>query len=293
MKNSRVGNIAVLIVTFSIWGSLYVISKYTMDKVPAFAVIFLRSAIATAALLAALRISRTAKPVEKKDIKYFLLAGFVGYFLSVGLQTLGTKYTGAAMAALVNSLNPLVFLMISAVFLKEKLTKRRIWGIVLAVVGVYIILGGVQAGSQMAGVLMSLCSVFAWSIISIVNKQLSQRYSPIQVTAYGVAVATVFNLVPALWEGVSNPPQFDVTAVLALIYMGVVCTGVAHMLWNWCLAREDANFCSAFYPLQPLVASLMGILFLHEHVTQNFIVGSVIVVVGFVISIMEPQAGKR
>ncbi|MGO5024056.1 DMT family transporter [Lawsonibacter sp. LCP25S3_G6] len=293
MNNSRLRNIVVLIVTFSIWGSLYVISKYTMDKIPAFSVIFLRSAIAAIALFALLKISRTAKPVKKEDIKYYLLAGVVGYFLSVGLQTLGTKYTGAAMAALVNSLNPLVILMISAVFLKEKLTARRTCGIVLAVIGVYIILGGVQAGSQMAGVVMSLCSVLAWSIISIVNKQLSQRYSPIQVTAYGVAIATVLNVVPASLEWVASPPQFSWTVVLALIYMGVVCTGVAHMLWNWCLAREDANFCSAFYPLQPLVASLMGILFLHEDVTRNFMVGSIIVVVGFVISIMEPKKVKQ
>ena len=134
MKKSKTGlYYGALLLVFTIWGSLYVVSKYALGKIPAFTLIFLRSLVASAALLAYLRLRGIGTKVAKEDRRYFLLAGAGGYFLSVGLQTLGTKYASSAMASLLNALNPLTISVMSVLILKEKLTLRKVLGILVAV----------------------------------------------------------------------------------------------------------------------------------------------------------------
>lgn len=280
---------AALLAVFSIWGSLYVVSKFVLGRIPAFTVIFLRSLIAAIALLGYLRLRCIGVPVARGDRRYFVLAGVGGYFLSVGLQTLGTKYASPSMASLLNSLNPLVISVMSALILGEKLTLRKICGIAVAIAGVYLILGGVGGGSELAGILCSLTSVLIWSFVSTMNKRLTRRYPSLQITAYGVALAAVLNLIPAAWEWKNQTILWDAPSVLAVLYMGLCCTGVAHLLWNVCLSRLDAGTCAAFYPLQPLVSALLGVLFLDEHFTAAFAVGGAVTVAGVAMCVTEKR----
>ena len=77
-----------------------------------------------------------------------------------------------------------------------------------------------------------------------------------------------------------------VEAVLACIYLGVFGTAVAHTCWNKGLQTLDASTCSMFYPLQPLVSAVLGVLILHEVLTWNFIVGGLIICAGILITVM-------
>lgn len=288
MKKSKTGlYYGALLLVFTIWGSLYVVSKYALGKIPAFTLIFLRSLVASAALLAYLRLRGIGTKVAKEDRRYFLLAGAGGYFLSVGLQTLGTKYASSAMASLLNALNPLTISVMSVLILKEKLTLRKVLGILVAVAGVYVILGGVGGDNELLGIVCSLASVLIWGFVSTMNKRLTRRYHSLQITAYGVTIATVLNLIPAALEWTREPVRFDVSSVLAVLYMGVFCTGVAHLLWNVCLTHLEASTCSAFYPLQPMVSALLGMIFLKERFTMAFAIGAALTVAGILLCVRE------
>ena len=81
----------------------------------------------------------------------------------------------------------------------------------------------------------------------------------------------------------------DGNALLALLYMGIFCTGMAHLLWNQSLSMIEASICSAFYPIQPLVSVILGIIFLHENITTSFLVGCVIIVIGVLVCILNIQ----
>ena len=81
----------------------------------------------------------------------------------------------------------------------------------------------------------------------------------------------------------------DPSCTLSLLYMGVVCTGVAYTLWNKSLSVLDAGVCSAFYPIQPAVSTLLGILLLGESITTGFVIGSVLIVCGVLISLIHSK----
>lgn len=120
-----------LFLTFFLWGSLYVVSKHVLGKVPPFTLSLLRYVIAVVILFLLVRIKNYA-PLERKYYKQILLIGFFGYFLSQVLQFMGTKLSNASFAALINSLNPVAIMVMAAVFLHEKLTAQKIAGLALS-----------------------------------------------------------------------------------------------------------------------------------------------------------------
>lgn len=79
----------------------------------------------------------------------------------------------------------------------------------------------------------------------------------------------------------------DLPAVLGLLYMGLVCTAFTNILWNKSLSKLPANTCSAFYPVQTLTSSLLGILVFHEILTVSFLAGTLFIIVGVLISLLE------
>ena len=134
IKDTRKAYIFLLL-TFVLWGSLYVVSKYVLGKLPAFTIAFLRFFFAFAAL--SLFDRHPGKKLEKQHIPYILLIGFGGYFIAVGAQLLGTKYAGASTASLINSMNPVTMTLFGAIILHEQLTIRKILGIALSILGVF------------------------------------------------------------------------------------------------------------------------------------------------------------
>lgn len=284
MESERRRGFVCLIVTFSLWGSLYVVSKYVLGKMPTFTISFVRFLAAFGALSFMQR-GRQQK-IEKSDYKYIFLIGFAGYFVAVGAQLLGTKYAGASTAALINSLNPVTMTIFGTLILKEALNKKKLFGICVALAGVYVILGHESADVGAKGIILSLFSVILWSVVSVFTRRITQKYDSLQITRYGVGVAAVFYLPVCLYELTGGAAfQADGACVLGLLYMGVICTGVGYLLWNKSLSVLEAGICSAFYPIQPLVATLLGIVLLDEAVGPAFILGAALIVAGVIINL--------
>ena len=275
-----------LFITFFLWGSLYVAGKYVLDKVPPFTVSLVRYAVAFLLLFLFIRIKKY-RPVEKRDYKYIFMIGFLGYFVALVLQLLGTKFSSASFAALVNSLNPIVIMIMAAIFLHEKLTVQKVAGLTLGLAGVYAIIGGVHGEDMMAGIVLSLISVLLWSYVSIIIRKISHRYPPLLITAWSMGVALVCTLPVSAVELSYTPAVWDTGVILALLHMAVMCTCVAHLLWNESLSLTEAGTCSAFYPVQPLSATALGILLLGESVSLSFWIGSALIIAGVMLCLFH------
>ncbi|MBU2699539.1 drug/metabolite transporter (DMT)-like permease [Sporomusaceae bacterium BoRhaA] len=275
-----------LFITFFIWGSLYVVSKFVLGKIPVLTVAFLRYVIAGIVLLLILK-KKKLPNIERQDYKYIFFIGFIGYFVSMGAQLLGTKLSNASMASLINSINPIAIMLFAVMILKEKLTIKKMFCIILSIVGVYIIVGDNSGIGQVWGILISIFSVISWSLVSVIVRKVTQKYDAFQITTYGIIIGAICNLPCSIYELVMTPNvQFDWTAILSLLYMGLVCTAFAHVYWNKSLAMLEAGTCSLFYPLQPMSAVLLGWLFLGESININFIFGAILIISGVIFSIM-------
>ena len=280
-----------LILTTSIWGSLYVVTRIALETVPPITLLFFRYVIASCALYALVHKGEKRVRIKPEHRGTILFIGTVAYFLSVGAQIFGTKYAGPSVAALINAMNPIFITLFAVMLLKEKLTFSKVLALFTTLAGAYIILGGAKVAGTVIGGLFSIFSVVLWSISAIFVRRVTQHYNAITVTAYAVFVATLCAFPAASIELLLVPPCkiFSLTNLLCILYLGVICTALASILWNKSLSLVEASTCSLFYPIQPLVSVLLGIAILGEQMSLHFILGALLIIGGILYATLSEK----
>lgn len=275
-----------LVLTTSAWGSLYVVSKYLMATIEPFTVLLARYLTSGIVLYILYRKTNPQK-IERQDIKWILFIGVVGYFFSIGVQLVGTKLLSAGLASLLNALNPIFMILFAMPFLNEKITVTKIISVAAAILGVYIILGGGIKGGATLGVIACLLSVVSWSLTSIFVKKVSTKYEPLTITTYAILIAFVCTIPCSAFELVTGPKIniLQPGILLGLLYIGLVCTTLTNVLWNKSLSMIEAGRCALFYPLQPMVAAILGCIFLGESIHLSFILGAALILGGVIFSV--------
>lgn len=280
-----------LFAAFVLWGSQYVISKIALRTVPPVTLLALRYLVSVPALFIVLRLRHALTPVKKGDWPILFAIGFTGYFASFCLQMLGINRLTGSVSSLLGAMNPIFIPILAAFFLHERITPAKIACVALSMAGVVVIVG-VDGTVDASGALLMLASVFLWSTASIIIRRVSERYDPMQIALIAILCALPFTGGWSLIELQSAPCSFTLESVLAVLYMGVLGTAVTHSLWNYSLRVMDASFCSMFYPMQPLVSSILGVLFLHEAVTPSFVIGALMICCGIVAAVISAKPRK-
>ena len=279
-----------LLITFFCWGSIYVVSKYALGVMGPVTVSFCRYLVSVVCLYGILKWKGGHKKIAKEHWLYLLILGGLGYFAAIILQLGGTALLSGSLASLINSLNPVMISILAAVFLKEKITWKNVLSIVVSLIGVYIILSNGSMQINPLGILLSAGAVILWSAASVSIRKISGYYDPVQIALYGMCIALLFNIPAAVLENVfltqSHPTA---VALLACLFVAVFGTAVAHTCWNKSLQLLSASTCSMFYPLQPLVSAVLGVLLLHEVITWQFVVGAVLICSGIVITFLPSK----
>lgn len=269
----------------SIWGSMYVVSKYVLEFVPPFTLLWLRYIIAGLVLSIFMLLSRKHK-VNPQDI--FLLAwiGFIGYFISVGAQFVGTKLSDAHTGALITSSSPVFTFLLARWLLQEKITWRKLFSLLLSIAGIITVIGfNRSGGNSLSGSLALLTAAVTWALLSIYVKKASVRYSSLTITTYALLFAVVFTTPAAAWEMTSQPVLLLANPLvwLGTLYIAIVSTALAFYLWNKGMDLMDAGVGSLFLCFQPIVGSFLGWLLLKEHLDLKFFFGAVLILAGLII----------
>lgn len=280
-----------LFAAFVLWGSQYVISKIALRTVPPVTLLALRYLVSVPALFIVLRLRHALTPVKKGDWPILFAIGFTGYFASFCLQMQGINRLTGSVSSLLGAMNPIFIPILAAFFLHERITPAKIACVALSMAGVVVIVG-VDGTVDASGALLMLASVFLWSTASIIIRRVSGRYDPMQIALIAILCALPLTGGWSLIELQSAPCSFTLESVLAVLYMGVLGTAVTHSLWNYSLRVMDASFCSMFYPMQPLVSSILGVLFLHEAVTPGFVIGALMICCGIVAAVISAKPRK-
>lgn len=281
--------LAPLFLAFLCWGSMYVVSKVALETIPPVTLLELRYLIAVPTLFALLKIRGALRPLKKEDMGTVFAIGFTGYFFSFCLQMLGINRLSGSVSSLLGAMNPIFIPILAAIFLKEKLTIRKVLCVAVSMTGVVIIVG-VGGTADPLGVLLMLASVFLWSSASIIIRRLGGKYDPMQIAMMAILCAIPLTGAWSLIELRTAPIAFPLSSVLAALFMGTIGTAAPHSLWNYCLSKMDASFCSMFYPLQPLVAATLGVIFLGESITASYLIGAAVICCGIVAAV---ATGKK
>ncbi|MDK7440608.1 DMT family transporter [Bacillus paranthracis] len=294
MKQTILGAICLSLAA-SIWGGMYVVSKYVLDFIPPLTLVWLRFIIAFVVLYMILKIAEKKQKktvtIRKKDWLLFAWIGFIGYFISITCQFIGTKLSDAHTGSLVTSATPAFMVIFAAIILKEKLTARRLLSTIIATIGVIIVIGwDIEIGSYFIGTIILVGAAITWALLSIYVKIASARFSSLVITTYAIFFSLFFITPFMIWEFQSNPIEhMNLYVVLGVLYLAIVSTAGAFFLWNKGLELMDASIGSLFFFFQPIVGSLLGWLLLNETLSSNFFIGGILIICSVFITTFEKK----
>lgn len=294
MKHSLLGALCLSLAA-SIWGGMYVVSKYVLEFIPPLTLVWLRFIIAFAILFIILQITQrkqqTKISIKKKDWLLFAWIGFIGYFVSITFQFIGTKLSDAHTGSLVTSATPAFMIIFARIIVKERITIRKFISILLATIGVSIVIGwDIEIGTYFTGTIILVGAAITWALLSIYVKIASQRFSSLVITTYAILFAILFITPCMIWEIQTYRIQsLNTLLILGIFYLGIISTAGAFFLWNKGMELMDAGIGSLFFFFQPLVGSFLGCLLLDEGLKTTFFIGAVLIVVSVLIVTIDKR----
>ena len=193
--------------------------------------------------------------------------GMGQFALLIALLNYGLQHVGAAQAALIFSLFPLLTLLLSAALGRERISAALVAGVLLSIAGVALSLGPkLQAPHPghwwgEAAVLASACT---GAVCSVLYRPYLQRYPTLAVSGFAMGVSVLLLALLALhesWPARVLAMDLQTWAVIGLIG---VSSGAAYVWWLYALKHESPTRVTIFLALNPLTAALLGSLFLGE-----------------------------
>ncbi len=266
------------------WSANFLIGKIALRHFPAPLLAGLRIMIAAAAVLPfyAWKVHGRGH-WTRRDLPVLLLLGFIGVGINQFFFTVGLSKTSIAHSALIIGMTPISVLLIGSVRGLERITPRKLGGMLAALCGVAVLSleRGNGHGPTLTGDLLTLLGGSAFALYTVLGKEVNHRYGSLTVNTFLFGSGALFLLPVVLWQGNSFPfAAVSATGWLALVYMGIFPSLVCYLIFYYALGYVAASRLSTLAYLQPLVATVLGVLFLSERVTAPLVIGGAIIFTG-------------
>lgn len=260
------GRLAAIVTACVVWGSAFLFGKVALAEIPP-AHLVLERFVLGCAVLVPIALARRSLP-RRGDLPLLAATGFLGVPVTFLLQFEGLARTTVASASLiVGSGAPLVALL-AAVFDGDRLDRAGWAAVGLSTGGVALLLGLPSPGRTVTGDLLVLLSMVAAAGYILLTVRLLRRYDAIGATAWSLALGTLaLGPIAWAWEGAPRTIGHSGPVVASVLVLGLGCTALTYLLWNWGLVRVPASRAGVYLNLEPLVGAFLGVLLLGEPTT--------------------------
>lgn len=216
--------------------------------------------------------------------KYLLLTGFCGVALFHSTSYMALDSTTALNVGFINSVTPIVIVAMSWVLFRDRLTLWQAVGIVVSLLGVLTIVFRGDPAVLLKlefnrGDLWSAGGMPVWGLYTVLLFRRPREIDPLALVAAIVCVGAVMLLPPFLLEPLwDTGMQYTFVTLSAALYIGIVPSALAYILWNRAVSLVGANKAGLYLHLIPVFTTLMAMMFLQER-PQMFHGGAIVLIV--------------
>ena len=269
-----------LVVIWLIWGLNWVVMKTANTYFPP--ILFVTWRFGSGALiLLAFALWRKIPLPDAKFLPWIFLSGICMLVLNNIAAQVGMQSISAGMAAVLNYTAPLWTAILAHFALDEKLTRRKIFGLAVAIVGLYVLMG-LQGVENLTAAFVIIAGAMIMAVSNIVVKLRLSKCDMIQLTTwqmvFGAATLVIYSTLFPQGE-----IHWCTTAVLCVIYNGALASALAFFLWNYVLTHIEASTASIATLVAPAVGVLGGVIFLGEPFTAHIVLGIALIFAGIIL----------
>lgn len=278
-----------------LWASAFSVAKLAIADCPPLLVLTARFLITAVVVLGAAALYRVPWNLSRRDIAIFALLGIANQAAYLGLSYVGIKSISSGLAALVISANPVLTAVLAAVFLNERMTWRKVAGLLLGVGGVAFVVesrlaGGVEHPIGIAFTIAALVSLVGGTILYKtfaprgglwIGNGVQSLSAGLATLPFAFSFESVADIVPS-WRFLAS-----------LGYLALFVSVFAYVIWFHLLNVSGATAASSYHFMMPPLGLLFGWLLLGEHVALSDLLGIVPVAIGIYLVTRPAQQRNR
>jgi drug/metabolite transporter (DMT)-like permease len=262
----------------------YLAGKRAMAELPPITVVLWRFFVSAAVFAVLLLVTKGPKLPPRAAVGRVFFLGLLAGPLNQMFFFYGLAHSTAAHAALFYALTPLGVYVLSVARGRERVSPRAGLGILTAFIGVVVLLLGrglAQAQGSLFGDLLILAAVAAWVVYTTEGKPFAAEVGPVRATSWSMIAAALLTLPAAPFAA---RPLAVLDASLAargcILYLAVLTSVVAYLLWYYALSRTEASKVAIFSNLQPAATAVAAWLILDESLHWELAAGGVLILAG-------------
>lgn len=238
-----------------------------------------------------------ARPLSRADWKSIVVLGFIGYYLASLLDFMGLAYISASLERLVLFLYPTMVVVLSALTLRQRITRRAALALLLSYAGIALVFvrdleGARDAAALWTGGALVFAGAALYAVYLVAAGGVIARIGSMRFISYAMLASTVFVLL-----------QFAATRDIALLRvpapvyaLSLAMAVVSTVLPTWLIAeaidRIGANSSSLIGSLGPVFTIGLGVAILDEPVHPMQLAGAALVLVGVMLVTLRPRRGR-
>ncbi|MEE1246590.1 MAG: DMT family transporter [Acutalibacteraceae bacterium] len=227
-----------------------------------------------------------------KNLKLLIPSGIAMAFNWICLFE-AYRFTGVAVGTLCYYMAPVIVVVLSPIFLKEKLTAVNVVSVLAAVVGAVLISGVVSGSAKSAkGILLGLAAAALYSTVIMINKFV-RNLSPIETTFVQLLTAAV-TMIPyiLLTEDVTEF-VFDRRSVIFTLIVGIFHTGIVYMIYFSSVQKIPAQTTAVFSYIDPVTAIILSAVVLGERLDAVQLIGTFLILAATLFNELAPIFRKK
>ncbi|MEE2525953.1 DMT family transporter [Hyphobacterium sp. HN65] len=278
---------ALLLFLASIWGTAFIFIEMSLTILPPAALSFTRLTIAALLVTAyAHATGHRLPPLSDKRWISFGLLGFFGNALPFFLTPLAQTQLSSALTGILLTLMPLSTAALAHFFAHEKMTRWKLGGFLIGFAGAVILVGPAAladlGGPTFLAQLAVLGAAFSYAINVILTRR-TPKTDPVVLASGALICSSILGAPFGLWLLASNDLPATIGGWGAMIWLSVVPTALATVLYVGLIARAGAGFMSTVNYLVPIVALFTGLAF-GEQIGWNAYLGLVVILSGIALA---------
>jgi drug/metabolite transporter (DMT)-like permease len=271
-----------------VWGCSFIFIKLGLEFLTPFGVAFGRCALGALALLIYARVKGISLPKDRRvQFHLWVVAMLLNVIPGILFALAETEVT-SILAGIINAVTPLMTIIAILVINRaEKPKAAQLFGLLLGFFGVLTVLGAWKGlgDNPLWAILVLLLAVSCYGISFPYTRKyvIPLKLQAESLMAMQLTLAAITLLPFYLYDGIAKD-EYRIGPILGMIGLGVFGSGFAY-LWNFKVMQlAGSAIASSVTYLTPLVAIIVGIIFLNESITWNEPVGALIVLLGAAIA---------
>ncbi|MBM3130360.1 MAG: DMT family transporter [Chloroflexi bacterium] len=279
------------------WGASFIATKIALRDAHPATIILLRFALGVAILWFAIWRWRMFRRIGKRDLVYLAILGVIAVPLHQVIQAIGLLYTTATSMGWIIALIPIFTALLAWIFLGEPMTALKVIGSIIAFGGaVFVVTRGAFSLDTFRlpstlGDALAVASALNWAIFQVASKPILRRLEPTLAMAYLMLIGGILIVPFASLQTISDLPRLTLDGWIAILFLGIFCSGLGYLIWYDALSKIDASQLSSFSYIQPMITVIVAAILLGETITPAILLGGAVILFG--VYLVNRSATKR